>query len=249
VTNDRRERLRIWHNHDAVSVPGPNLFASKSTTVTAFSAPAVGGPLLAAGDPQSTRIVYAMVIGLSLIGILFVLLGIWVSRQTRVDLEVLAPLERMGDRDWRKSDPASQRRSLDETRPDGAQPLQSEQLPPRVDTEFEKPDRVVQSFDDLTPLQPEGGDPTPAGGATVDSDAGDSGDDADEVEPGNEAEAEGADGPGAEAAGDAEVSDDPRVEAAGDAEHDGESEDESDEESGRESGEQPDSETAQPVEQ
>ncbi|MBG7604085.1 MAG: hypothetical protein IZT58_05520 [Actinobacteria bacterium] len=112
--------------------------------------PALGGASLAAGDVQSTRIVYAMVIGLALIGILFVLLGIWVIRQTRVDLEVFAPLERMGPR-------------------------------PSVDTEFEKPDRPVKSFDDLT----EGGDPTPASGASLELDAGES--EAPDGEPGSDA--------------------------------------------------------------
>jgi hypothetical protein len=147
--------------------------------------PVLGGASLAAGDVQSTRIVYAMVIGLAVIGILFVLLGIWVIRQTRVDLEVLAPLERMGDREWRKSDPASQRRSLDEARPDGAKPLQREQRRPCVDAEFEQPDRPVQSFEDLAPLNPEGGDPTPAIGASLKSDAGESVDLGDE--PGSDA--------------------------------------------------------------
>jgi hypothetical protein len=179
--DDRRERLRIWHNHDAVSVPGPNFVASRSNKKTMSALPALGGASLAAGDVQSTRIVYAMVIGLAVIGILFVLLGIWVIRQTRVDLEVFAPLERMGDREWRKSDPASQRRSLDEARPDGAKPLQPEQPRPSVDTEFEKPDRPVKSFDDLT----EGGDPTPASGASLELDAGES--EAPDGEPGSDA--------------------------------------------------------------
>ena len=119
--------------------------------------------MVAAGDLESTRLVYAMVIGLAAIGVLFVLLGIWVIRQTRVDLEMLAPLERMGDRDWRKSDPASQRRSLDEIRPEGAEPIQPEPHRPRVDAEFGQSDRPVESFDDLAPIGPEGDDPTPTG--------------------------------------------------------------------------------------
>jgi hypothetical protein len=183
--DDRRERLRIWHNHDAVSVPGPKLLASRSNKRALSAYPVLGGVSLAAGDVQSTRIVYAMVVGLAVIGILFVLLGIWVIRQSRVDLEVLAPLERMGDREWRKSDPASQRRSLDEARPDGAKPLQPEQSRPCVDTEFEQPDRPVQSFEDLAPLNPEGGDPTPASGASLNPDAGESADLDDE--PGSDA--------------------------------------------------------------
>lgn len=147
-----------------MSVAGPNLFVS--TWSHGVDVPAVGSSLVAAGDIESTRLVYAMVIGLAAIGALFVFLGIWVIRQTRVDLEMLAPLERMGDRDWRKSDPASQRRSLDEVRPDGAEPIQPEPHRPRVDAEFGQSDRPVESFADLARIGPEGGDPTPKGTET-----------------------------------------------------------------------------------
>jgi len=163
VVEDPREAPKVWHNHVAVSVVGPNLFAGESRLSTHLSGLAAGGLFAGDGDPGSTRLVYAMVIGLASIGVLFVLLAIWMIRQTKVDLEMLAPLERMGDREWRKSDPASQRRSLDELRPSGAEPLQTEPHRPRVDSEFEQSDRPVQSFDDLVPVSPEGSDPTPTG--------------------------------------------------------------------------------------
>ena len=105
-----------------------------------------------------------MVVGLAVVGVAFALLGVWVLRQTRADLEVLAPLERMGDGDWKKRDPSTQRRMLDEVRPDGAQPLVSERFPPPLDDEFEQVDHPVSSFSDLGPgLGVEQRDPTPLG--------------------------------------------------------------------------------------
>jgi hypothetical protein len=120
---------------------------------TAVRSSAVAAPaLLGAGDPGSTRLVYAMVAGLVAIGVVFILLGIWLVRQTRYDLPVLAPLERMGDRDWRRQrDPATQRRALDEVRPEGAEPLRHESPPPNLDAEFELAERPVTSMSDLAP--------------------------------------------------------------------------------------------------
>jgi hypothetical protein len=108
--------------------------------------------LLGAGDPGSTRLVYAMVAGLLVVGVAFLLLGIWLFRQTRYDPPVLAPLERMGDKKWRRqSDPATQRRVLDEVRPAGAEPLRQESSPPKLDAEFELAERPVTSMSDLGP--------------------------------------------------------------------------------------------------
>jgi hypothetical protein len=116
--------------------------------------------------------VYAMVIGLAVIGVGLVLLGVWLVRQTRPDLEVLAPLERMGDGDWKKRDPSTQRRMLDEVRPDGARPLTPEPKPPPIDAEFEA-DHPVTSFSDLGPgLVAEHRDPTPVDAEQVDADFG-----------------------------------------------------------------------------
>jgi hypothetical protein len=106
--------------------------------------------LLGAGDPGSTRLVYAMVAGLLVVGVAFLLLGIWLFRQTRYDPPVLAPLERMGDKKWRRQiDPATQRRVLDEVRPAGA--LRQESSPPELDAEFELAERPVTSMSDLGP--------------------------------------------------------------------------------------------------
>lgn len=105
-----------------------------------------------------------MVIGLVVIGLLLIVLGIWIIRQTRVDLDVLAPLERMGDKEWKKRDRSTQRRMLDEVRPDGAQPLVPAKLPPSLDAEFELAEHPVTSFSDLGPGVPsQERDPTPIG--------------------------------------------------------------------------------------
>jgi hypothetical protein len=105
-----------------------------------------------------------MVIGLVVIGLLLIVLGIWIIRQTRVDLDVLAPLERMGDSEWKKRDRSMQRRMLDEVRPDGAQPLIPAKQPPSIDDEFELAEHPVTSFNDLGPgVALEGRDPTPVG--------------------------------------------------------------------------------------
>ena len=105
-----------------------------------------------------------MVIGLVVIGVLLVILGIWIIRQTRVDLDVLAPLERMGDGEWKKRDRSTQRRMLDEVRPDGAQPLDPATRPPSLDDEFELAEHPVTSFSDLGPgVLSEERDPTPVG--------------------------------------------------------------------------------------
>ncbi len=118
--------------------------------------------LVGAGDPGSSRLVYAMVIGLIVIGLILILLGFWIVRQTKPDLEVLAPLERMGDGDWKKKDPSTQRRMLDELRPEGAKPLTPASRPPAIDEEFERGDHPVTSFSDLGPgVAPQQRDPTP----------------------------------------------------------------------------------------
>ena len=72
------------------------------------------------GDPDGTRTVISIVALLVAIGVALVLLAVWVYRTTRPDPELLAPLEVMGERSWRRGDPVWQRRRLDELRPPGA---------------------------------------------------------------------------------------------------------------------------------
>jgi hypothetical protein len=127
--------------------------------------------IVAAGDPDATRTVYAVVIALAAIGVLLIVVAVWLIRQTRVDPELLAPLERMDTRRWERRDPATQRRMLDEVRPDGAEPLHRERAVPALDEEFEAELPTAAGFDDLkagVDLSPE-----PAGAADEDSSASD----------------------------------------------------------------------------
>jgi len=160
----RRKRVGNWHNLGCVrDLTTPLSNAARGSVLTA---PAV----MAAGDPGSTRLVYAMVAGLTVIGIALVLLGIWLFRQTRYDPPVLAPLERMGDRDWRRQrDPATQRRVLDEVRPEGAQPFRPESSPPTIDEEFDLPERPVASMSDLAPPEADSRSQTPQGIVRLDA--------------------------------------------------------------------------------
>jgi hypothetical protein len=132
----------------------------------------VGVPaVLGATDPGSTRLVYAMVAGLVIIGLAFIGLGVWLIRQTRYDPPVLAPLERMGDRDWRKRDGVTQRRILDEVRPEGAEPLRSQPEPPALDAEFDSSEQPLSSMTDLGPglaAPPPGSFPAPIAAPPVD---------------------------------------------------------------------------------
>lgn len=121
-----------------------------SPTWSAVRAVAGPGGSLAAGDPAASRLVYGIVIALIVIGVLLVALAVWLIRQTRVDRELLAPLERMDDRDWRSSTPARRRRLLDEVRPEGAE--HHSRPVPEPDEDFARPRQPVASFDDLEPI-------------------------------------------------------------------------------------------------
>jgi hypothetical protein len=129
---------------------------------------------VAAGDPSANRIVYGAVIALVVIGVILLGVAVWLFRQTRVDPELLAPLERMADRSWSKLDPATQRRMLDEVRPAGALPLHREPSAPVPDEEFDKPLRPVSSYEDLKDPEPDavGGDDEPEPAAVEAADGG-----------------------------------------------------------------------------
>ena len=104
--------------------------------------------LVAVGDPGRDRTMYATILLLVAIGFALILLAVWLLRTTRPDPEVLAPLERMSERKWRRADPMWQRRHLDELRPSGAEPLEPASAPPATDAEFERGPQAG-GFDDL----------------------------------------------------------------------------------------------------
>ena len=100
------------------------------------------------GDPEGTRIVTSIIALLVAIGLALVMLAIWLFRTTRPDPELLAPLEMMGERKWRRADPVWQRRHLDEIRPRGANPMQPSIAPPTIDKAFDEGPSAA-GFDDL----------------------------------------------------------------------------------------------------
>lgn len=133
-----------WHTLHAVhAVTAPVLLLTFDAVPSA--------QLLAVGDPTRTRTVLAAIAFLVAIGIGLLVLAGWLVRSTRVDPEVLAPLEAMGERSWRKADPVWQRRRLDELRPEGAEPLDPMAPPPAADAEFDLGPSLAgfDDFDDL----------------------------------------------------------------------------------------------------
>ncbi len=103
------EPVPTWHNRGAVS----ERFATVDGLTRSVEQ-------LAAGDPRATRVIYAIVIALIVVGVVLVVLAIWMIRRTRADPELLGPLERMSESKWRKSGPEARRALLDEVRPAGA---------------------------------------------------------------------------------------------------------------------------------
>lgn len=117
------------------------------------------------GDPDGTRTITAIIALLVAIGLALVLLAVWLFKSTRPDRDLLAPLEVMGERSWRRKDPVWQRRRLDEVRPVGAHPLVSIAAPPELDESFEAGPSAT-GFDDLRD-----GDPPPASSDRTATDA------------------------------------------------------------------------------
>jgi hypothetical protein len=111
----------------------------------------------AVGDPEGARTVTSIIALLVAMGLALVMVAVWLHRTTRPDPELLAPLEVMGERRWRRGDPVWQRRRLDEVRPRGASPLQPSIAPPDIDEAFDD-GPTASGFDDLhaARLQPIG---------------------------------------------------------------------------------------------
>lgn len=126
----------------------PQRLASVAGPFALVAAAAASSGSSSVGDPDGTRAVTAIVALLAVLGIVLVMVAVWLFRTTRPDPEVLAPLEIMGDRSWRRADPVWQRRKLDEVRPEGAEPLQPSAAPPDFDEAFDL-GPTVTGFDDL----------------------------------------------------------------------------------------------------
>ena len=106
------------------------------------------GVVAAVGDPEGTRTVTSIIALLAVLGVALLMLAVWLFRTTRPDPELLAPLEVMGERRWRRGDAVWQRRRLDEMRPPGAKPLERSSAPPALDTSFDD-GPSAPGFDDL----------------------------------------------------------------------------------------------------
>ncbi|HEX6657569.1 MAG TPA: hypothetical protein VF065_05770 [Ilumatobacter sp.] len=113
------------------------------------------------GDPAGTRTITSIVLLLAVLGIALLMLAIWLFRLTRPDKELLAPLEVMGERKWRRADPVWQRRRLDEVRPTEAQPLQPSAAPPDFDEAFFDHVPAASGFADLHDDAHRDGEPSP----------------------------------------------------------------------------------------
>jgi hypothetical protein len=114
----------------------------------ARSAFVLPGLVAAVGDPEGTRTVTSIIALLVALGVGLVMLAVWLFRTTRPDPELLAPLEVMGERRWRRGDPVWQRRRLDEIRPPGALPIDRASAPPDFDESFDD-GPSAPGFDDL----------------------------------------------------------------------------------------------------
>ena len=158
-TIERRIAVSSWQNR--WSMPA-------AATLSLFPATA------SVGDPSATRTVYVTVVLLVALAVALAALAVWLFRRTRPEPQLLAPLEEMDSRAWRRQDPAGQRRALDASRPPGARPVQRAAAEPAVDTEFAT-QRPVQSFDDLsddsTSNGSDGGDDAHDGDDRDDADA------------------------------------------------------------------------------
>lgn len=90
----------------------------------------------------------AIIALITVLGLTLVMVAVWLFRTTRPDPELLAPLEAMSARKWRRGDPVWQRRRLDELRPEGSQPLAPSVAPPDIDEAFDL-GPAGTGFDDL----------------------------------------------------------------------------------------------------
>jgi len=130
------------HNWRGVTIPDDEPATQTNIAALALVASSVG-------DPEGTRTITSIVVLLAVLGIALVMIAFWLFRLTRPDKELLAPLEVMGERKWRRADPVWQRRRLDEVRPAEAQPLQPSAAPPDFDEAFFERIPVSSGFADL----------------------------------------------------------------------------------------------------
>jgi hypothetical protein len=136
-----------------VSTLPPTPILDLASTVMSIVASTADPTVAEIGDPDGTRTVTSIVVLLVALGLALLLLAVWIFRTTRPDPDLLAPLEAMGERSWRRGDPVWQRRRLDELRPKGARPLSPSVAPPELDASFDA-GPTASGFDDLRAPSP-----------------------------------------------------------------------------------------------
>ncbi|CAB4881630.1 unannotated protein [freshwater metagenome] len=111
-------------------------------------------------DASSTRNVYLLAVALAALGCLLLGFTVWFWRTTRPEPELLAPLEKMGERRFRQLDGRTQREMLDAVRPEAAQTIRAGVTrgdvlaSPEIDLEALSRAELV-GYDDLRePVQP-----------------------------------------------------------------------------------------------
>lgn len=144
----RSEGGRRCGAHDIRALVDAGAWHTVCGVTTPLNVPTPTVLLATIGDPDGTRTVTSIIILLVALGVALVMLAVWLHRTTRPDPDVLAPLEVMGERRWRRADPVAQRRMLDEYRPEGAKPLTPSAAPPMIDVAFDA-GPSASGFDDL----------------------------------------------------------------------------------------------------
>jgi hypothetical protein len=129
-----------------IGVRGPGSWQTGRGVTTVLLSPS--NLLATIGDPDGTRTVTSIIALLVALGLTLAMIATWLHRTTRPDPELLAPLEVMGERKWRRADPVAQRRTLDAVRPEAARPLDPSVAPPTFDEAFDA-GPSAGGFDDL----------------------------------------------------------------------------------------------------
>ena len=102
---------------------GPVMTLLLSHHLDRFVVPRIGLLADTVNDADSTRKVYLLAAGLAVLGVALVVVTVWFWRSTRHDPELLAPLEVMGGRRFKRLEGGVQREMLDRSRPAAAEPM------------------------------------------------------------------------------------------------------------------------------
>lgn len=132
--------MTLLSSHSPGSIVGPRLGVLSDTV----------------NDANSTRNVYLLAAGLAVLGIALVIITVWFWRSTHHDPELLAPLEIMGARRFRRLEGGVQREMLDQSRPADAKPMRwrvrrgvaSDEPEPEIDLR-ENARNAPAGYDDL----------------------------------------------------------------------------------------------------